>query len=112
MITKPTKLYCHKAAKHGGGEYLAHFHGHPRTVALYFEKPEPIFVVLVSEGIEEQNGIQYWAWWNEKDQVFEMVYPSKGVVNMCFPYGAKAEEECGRGKLLPVVKIQILESCL
>jgi len=67
-------------------------------------RPFPIYEVEVSVSVETPDS--YWGWYDAKDDRFEYVYPSRGQVNMCFPYGPQVEENLGRGKVLPVnVKI-------
>ena len=60
-------------------------------------------------------GAKYWAWWEQykvydaKDAHFCMIWPSKALVEMCFAYGSKVEEEHGRGKLCPVDIVELEE---
>lgn len=76
-------------------------HQHKETVKLYgFE--HPIVKVVVRE-IEPGETSIYWAWWSNEDQHFHWLWPSKGQVNMCFPYGPEVEEAKGRGHVLNVV---------
>lgn len=103
--TSPTILYCTESKNAKGGKYLNYFY--PNTVAVRFcGEGNPIYKVEVKEGKEQQVG--YWAWWDEKDKEFCHVYSAKFLVEMCFPYGTKIEEERGNGKLVPV-DITILE---
>jgi len=53
---------------------------------------------------------KYWAWWEnqyengpvKREEGFEFVWRSPGLVDICFAYGYKAEEERGRGHMLAV----------
>lgn len=44
----------------------------------------------------------YYAWWDNEGEYFTYIFPHKGLVNMCFPYGYESEEELGRGTVRPV----------
>ncbi len=57
--------------------------------------------VEVSRGTHDDPG-GYWGWWNLETLRWEMVFGSKVQVEVCFPYGSRAEEERGRGWMLPV----------
>ncbi|VVB52985.1 Uncharacterised protein [uncultured archaeon] len=87
-----------------GGLWLTHFFRSARTVSLCFDsrQPHPILEVLVSETTESPNIDTYWGWWYNREQKFTLVYAKKMLVELCFPYGSKVEEGCGRGNLVPV----------
>lgn len=70
------------------------------------EAAKPIIQVEVSEGQDTPGS--YWGWWDAGEQRFGIVWYRKFLVEMCFPYGTKAEEERGKGKLLPV-NIKVLQ---
>lgn len=57
-------------------------------------------VITPWEGPEEK--ALYWGWWDNEDKEFQFIYYGKFLVEMCFPYGCKVEEEAGKGKLMPV----------
>ena len=67
-------------------------------------KQEKIRTVVVRE-LKEGEESMYWAWWDNAMGLFVpgFIWPSKGQVSMCFPYGPEIEEEKGRGKLLRVM---------
>ena len=103
MTTKPTTLFCDKLKNHKGENWFAHFYPsrmQVRMCRLPEEMSRPMLEVEVSERTEAPGC--YWAWWDEEHQRFDFVYPHKGLVEICFPYGTKVEEGQGRGKLLPV----------
>jgi hypothetical protein len=100
-MTKPTTLYCVEQPLHGGrGTWYAHFYPHPGLTASCVGKEARVLEAVVSEG-EEQEGC-YWAWWDSHGQRFMFVYPRRFLVEMCFPYGPRVEEQKDRGRLLPV----------
>lgn len=40
----------------------------------------------------------YWGWYDNEEQKFLLIFPAYFMLNMCFPYGMKVEEEAGKGK--------------
>ncbi len=46
---------------------------------------------------------EYWAWWSTKDSEFMFVFQKEFMVDMCFTYGAAAETERGRGRIVNVI---------
>ncbi len=108
MSSKSTIMYCCDIEKHTGGTILFHFYHHPKAVKMCQDSrdPHPVFKVEVTEGTDAPGS--YWGWWNSEDNSFHFVFPSRLQVDMCFPYGAKAEEERGRGKMMPV-NVTVLE---
>jgi hypothetical protein len=104
MTTRQTTLYCHELPRHDGtGTWYAHFFPNPNVTRLC--GPEPVVKALVSSSDESPDC--YWGWWDNADQAFHYVYPRKCLVEICFPYGTKAEAELGRGELMPV-RIEVL----
>lgn len=61
-----------------------------------------IFEVLVREPKPGETP-RYWSWWNEKEQRFTFTWRFDGLLEMCFAYGTRAEEERGRGKKIQTV---------
>ncbi len=57
---------------------------------------------IVKVMVRANDGGDYWAWWDNNDSCFMFVYRRKVLVEMCFPYGTKAEESRGRGELMCV----------
>ena len=46
----------------------------------------------------------YWGWLDTDDQEqYIFIWPSDGQLDMCFPYGPKAEEEVGRGRKVNLI---------
>lgn len=103
MDTAPTTMFCEECPHHLGGTYLAHFFSNTLGVKMCradTDDSTPILEVRVSEGTDTKDS--YWGWWNEEAQRFMFIFPRKFLVEMCFPYGTRIEEEQGLGKLLPV----------
>jgi hypothetical protein len=108
MQTQPTRMYCGELPDdYRGGTYLTHFFQSKLGVKMCMDdrRPFPVFEVVVSEGTDTPDS--YWGWWDSGRQAFNIVFARKLLVEVCFPYGSKAEEDRGRGKLMPV-NIEIL----
>ena len=46
---------------------------------------------------EDRNAFDYWGWYDAEDREFAFIYPAYTLLEICFPYGIKAEEEVKRG---------------
>lgn len=95
FVTRPTICYANKTEPG-----WRNFAPHPDVVRMYDSKA-PVHELEVAEGVDEPDS--YWAWWDAEDEKFTMIYYARMIVEMCFTYGSKPEEDRGRGKLLPVV---------
>lgn len=51
----------------------------------------------------------HWSWWDAERKSHSMIFGSRVLVEICFPYGSRAEEERGRGKVVRVRVEQIAE---
>ncbi len=71
-----------------------------------YDSVAPIHKVKITEDLSGKS--QYWAWFENEKQDYEMVWPKKLLAEMCFPYGSKIEEDRGRGKLT-CVNIEFVE---
>ena len=87
------------------GKFYEHFGIHNVLASLYGNKPEDI--VKLEMHISEDQTIppsdqsmnpDYWGWYDFEEQKFTMIYAKRFLLEMCFPYGIKAEEEKNRGK--------------
>ncbi len=76
-----------------------HEGGSVKFLELYDKKCQIDFV-KISE--DNSGNPKYFAWWDNETESFMYVWPSKGLVSMCFPYGSKAQEDLGKGVLLGV----------
>ena len=46
---------------------------------------------------------EYWSFWDKREQKFEFTWAKEGLLEMCYAYGTKAEEEAGKGKKMQTV---------
>jgi len=84
------------------------------TASLYGSKLSEIIKVKVEISEDQSpvppkhvpNQADYWAWVDSKGKLSTLIWPQWFLLNMCFPYGLKAEEERGGGK---AYRVNILE---
>ena len=105
-MTRKHECYCLECNSERIGRYYDHFFDHPKVVRMCGS--EPVLKVSVEELPEELLGC-YWSWWSNETQKFLFTHHKKAGVEICFTYGSEAEEERGRGHLLPV-KVTVLET--
>jgi uncharacterized protein YcaQ len=60
----------------------------------------PFYEVKVAE--EQKVSGQYWAWWSNKDDMFETVYHKRVLVMVYERHGFIFKERYGHGRILPV----------
>jgi len=114
-MKKKTKNTFEKTAILGDKCYK-HFGIHPKTAALYGDKPEDIVVVVMKvsedQSIPEPNSKcvdpDYWVWYDEDNKEFSsMLYAQRFLLNMCFPSGIKGSEDAGQGKAYRVEIVEV-----
>lgn len=95
-------FYCHKlkSDRFPAGFWYAHLFTHKQAVGMCGSEP------IIRVSVEEDQKGDYFGWEYSDKKNFSMIYPSIKLVEICFPYGTKAEEEKGRGR---VVKLKITE---
>lgn len=71
-----------------------------------YNETAPIHKVMVFEDMTGKSN--YWGWFDNETQDYQMIWPNKMLTEMCFPYGSKVEEENGRGKMT-CLNIEFLE---
>lgn len=89
-IASKNEMFCHRQPD---GKY--HYFYPSRGVVEMCSVPvdEIIHVRL----LPDDDGT-YWCWHDFKDDSYSMVYPAFVLLEMCFTYGIKVEEDRGRGK--------------
>lgn len=101
------KPEIHTAAVHEG--VFRHFGVNEKSASLYGDKIEDIVKVEISVADDQtippapQNDPKvkepdYWAWRDNREQRFSLIFGKHFLLNMCFPYGMEIEEERGFGK--------------
>ena len=107
---KETILFCGKL---DDGAFF-HFYLHTDLVKMCGH--DEVFRVKVTEvelipNVSEQldkSAEGYFGWWDDEKQEFQFVAPNLHCVEICFPYGSKAEAERGRGNVYRV-NVEVLE---
>jgi hypothetical protein len=92
MGEQTTVLYAHRTP-----DGYRHFFPHPDGVRMCGDCFPIDRVRLTTDPVGS-----FWAWWDAGRAAHSMVFPHQLLVEICFPYGSKAEEDRGRGKLVRV----------
>ncbi len=89
------------------GKCYEYFGIHPKTCSLYGKDPTDIVQVEISVSTDQTDPgadshrnptADYWAWWDNEEQHFTLVYAKHFLLGMCFIYGMEVEEKAGKGK--------------
>ena len=97
------------------GRFYQHFGIRPVLVSLYGDKVEDIreLTMKISEDQTIPKGVikepDYWGWYDNDKKLFSiMIYAQRFLLEMCFPYGLKAEEDAEKGKAyrLEIVNVE------
>ena len=102
MLTLPEEL-SFLCVTRKGDRFFRNFFGHPELLRMCGDPP--YFLVRVSLNPE---GL-YWGWWEPNKRV-SLIYPSKELLSICFPYSLAKEEERGVGRAvrLDVSEVRLL----
>lgn len=101
-MTDPGQSWEMHAHRYDDGRF--HTIGSERYVRMHGLKG-PILRVLVEE-VPEGDTVTHWGWmgfayqWHEADTEPCMIWHTRGQLEMCFPYGTKAEAERGHGRVV------------
>jgi hypothetical protein len=95
----------------------AYFHACPREWWTRLNGLEdcPVVRIRLRERREddplpvERSEPDHHGWLPTGGEEYRLIWPSRVQVDMCFPYGAKAEEERGAGRLVRFVATEIAE---
>jgi hypothetical protein len=87
------------------GKFYEHFGISPKLASLYGDKPEDIveveFKISDNQKVpphDKSMNVDYWGWYDSRIKKFSMIYAKHFLLEMCFPYGIKANEDKGQGK--------------
>lgn len=78
----------------GSGKFHG-FYYHEKIARMNGGGKTPIKVKVVADEAGD-----YFTWWDAEKDDFHFTAYAKGLVDMCFPYGSRVEEEHGRGKVI------------
>lgn len=87
------------------GTHYEHFGIMPEISGVYGHTPENISTVKIKISGDQSRppsndimGVDYWGWFDFKQQDFTMIYAKRFLLNMCFTYGIEASEKANEGK--------------
>ena len=95
-MKKTWKMFAHQDGdefRNFGSKWRVEMHG-----MIYAMNDVSIPIVEVE--LELADDGQYYGWLETGEDTPSMIYPYETLFSMCFPYGPKAEEDRGRGKIL------------
>lgn len=103
-------MYCQKYKtseyNHSFGKYwYTHFMPHPE-VSRMCDPEKDVYEVKVRE-VQEGEASSYWAWWDNEDQKFVFVHPTRDILTIVFPYPIESYVEKGEGKDYNVIIIEL-----
>jgi len=87
--------------------HYKHFGINKLSASLYGDKPEDIvkleFKISDNQELPESDShkkmiADYWGWYDFKNEKISLIFPQRFLLNMCFPYGMKVEEDANIGK--------------
>lgn len=85
--------------------YLDSFGIHPKTARIFGVEPEDIIDVRFKIADDQapnpnRKDVDYWGWYSFKKKDFSgrLIWHRRELLQMCFPYGIKAEEKANKGK--------------
>jgi len=95
---KETVMYCHKRPSER--EECGFWYNDFFTSAFGTKLCDANLLILEVKVREVKDGdtSSYWGWWNNEEQRFTLVYLTRGILSMCFPYGIQPEVDLGRGQ--------------
>lgn len=112
-IMKPDErtYYAHKRLREQDGKHY-YFYASPNEwwVKLHGSE-DPTVTVRIRERKPEDPPSNYWGWLSfrkeEDTSKYLFVWPSEVQIDMCFPYGPKAEEARGHGRKVNLIVEEI-----
>jgi hypothetical protein len=69
--------------------------------------PKPIVEVDVQEVAEDDPSATHWGWIDTKKTDPVMIYPRRGLLEMCFIYGSKVEIDRGKGRIVRLAVTEV-----
>ncbi len=110
MAIRSTDLWCFNYPATHTWPGMRHFFPNKQQVSMcgtWGGPSDPPIVRVRVADIQLGEVSTYYAWWDNKEERFCMIFPHRQAVEICFPYGSKAEEERGRGHVLNVSVTQL-----
>ena len=96
-----TRRFCSKIPRRDEpGTYYTNIYPSTMPVRMCVKLDEPIYEIEVTE-TNKPTDESYYAWKNLEGAI-SMIYYGIFILNICFPYGYRSEEEAGYGKVIRV----------
>lgn len=100
--------YCTKRLRiQDGKEYYTNIFSHEKAVKMCTNSSEKILKVDVREAKNDEE-TPYVGWLDSEGNI-SLIFPNLTLLEVCFPYGTKAEIERGRGRIIRVIIKEIGE---
>lgn len=94
------ELFCWERPLHtGDGTYLTHFYPSRKAYAVCGVAESDAIRVRLTV-IEDDNTALYYGWYCAQNKRLSMIFHARMLVEMCFAYGSRVEEDRGRGRLV------------
>ena len=68
---------------------------------------DPIVAVTVVEVPDDDPAGTHWGWIASGHDKPSMIWPNRACFDVCFPYGAEAEEKAGRGRAVRLAVTEV-----
>ena len=94
--------YCSKRLREQDGKiYYVNIQPSIMQIKMCVDSNTDIYEIDIKEARSNED-TPYWGWLYPDGKI-SMVFHSKILVEVCFTYGTKIEEEAGKGKLIQIV---------
>ena len=93
--------YCTKELREQDGKiYYKNIFPSEKAVLMCVSPPKKIYKIDVREARGDEE-TPYVGWFDSEGNI-DFIFPHLTLLEVCFPYGSKAEELRGRGKIIRV----------
>ena len=94
--------FCNKRLRYQDGiEYYTNIFTNEKSVKMCNNSPEKIYKIDVREAKEDEE--TPYVGWLYPDGNISMIFPNRILLEICFPYGTKAETEHGNGRVIRII---------
>lgn len=84
------------------GDFFTDFGIHKDHAHIWGAKSEDVLEVKMciseNQSPPDWNAQEYWGWYDFELKEFSLIFPNYKLLFVCFPYGIKSAEDCGKGK--------------
>ena len=94
------------------GDFFTDFGIHKDHAHIWGVKGEDVLEVKMrvseNQSPPDWNAQEYWGWYDFELKEFSLIFPNYKLLFVCFPYGIKSAEDCGKGKAYRLEIINII----